>query len=282
VTPRIVREWVRSLVEAGRTPATIATKIVAVRRLLAAAVDAGMLPKNPAEGVQGPKERRETGAAAQRTLDVDEVKALLAAVPGDSELAVRDRALLALLVGHGLRTVEIERLNVADVDVAGRKLLAKGKTRERTVFLRGDVADRLRALLERRGPDVAPDAPVFVSCARSDSGGRGERLSRRGIRFIVDRAYALSGLVERAQDGRGRQLRCARVGAKRGARAVGLKLPSAHSLRATNVTLAIAHGAAIEYVSRDVGHADVRTTMRYLDLQRRRENNSALVLPVEF
>src|ERR1700722_7601151 len=48
VTPRIVREWVRSLVELGRSPATIATKLVAVRRLLAAAVDVGMLTKNPA------------------------------------------------------------------------------------------------------------------------------------------------------------------------------------------------------------------------------------------
>jgi len=281
VTPRIVREWVRSLVELGRSPATIATKLVAVRRLLAAAVDVGMLPANPAEGIQGPKDRRETGAAAQRTLEVDEVKALLASAPGDSDLAVRDRALLALLCGHGLRTCEIQRLNVADVDLAGRKLLAKGKTADRSVFLRADVADRLRLLFERRGV-VAPDEAVFVSCGRSERCGKGRRLSRPGIRFIVDRAFALSGLVERAHGRRGRGLRRSRPGAKAGARAVGLKVPTTHSLRATFVTLAIAHGAAIEYVSRDVGHADLRTTMRYLELKRRRENNSALVLPVEF
>jgi site-specific recombinase XerD len=110
VTPRHMREWVRTLVELGRTPATIATKIVAVRRLLAAAVDAAMLAKNPAEGIQGPKERRETGAAAQpaqRTLSLDEVRMLLATAPGDSARAVRDRALLALLVGHGLRIASI-------------------------------------------------------------------------------------------------------------------------------------------------------------------------------
>src|SRR5581483_4147795 len=51
VTPRIMRQWVRELVELERTPATIATKIVAVRRLLAAAVDAGMLAANPAQGI---------------------------------------------------------------------------------------------------------------------------------------------------------------------------------------------------------------------------------------
>ena len=139
VRSREIREWVRWLVEAGRTPGTIATKIVAVRRMFAAAVDAGMMLANPAEGVQGPKERRETGAAAQRTLDVDEVKALLAAAPGERDVAVRDRALLALLVGHGLRTVEVERLNVADVDLAGRTLLAKGKTRDRTASSAGTL-----------------------------------------------------------------------------------------------------------------------------------------------
>jgi site-specific recombinase XerC len=231
---------VRWLVEAGRTPGTIATKIVAVRRMFAAAVDAVMLPTNPVEGVQGPKERRETGAAAQRTLDVEEVKALLAAAPGDRDVAVRDRAILALLIGHGLRTVEVERLNVADIDLSGRTLLAKGKTRDRTVFLRGDVADRLRALLERRG-EVALDEPVFVSCGRNAFAGKGQRLSRRGIRFIVDRAYAMAGLLERGTDSRGRLRRCARGGAKAGARALGAKVPTAHGLRATNVTLAISH-----------------------------------------
>jgi hypothetical protein len=58
-------------------------------------------------------------------------------------------------------------------------------------------------------------------------------------------------------------------------------MPTVHWPRATNVTLAIAHGAAIEHVSRDVG-AEVRTTRRYLEPKRQRENNSALVLPVEF
>jgi integrase/recombinase XerD len=279
VTPQVVREWVRSLVELGRSPTTIATKIVVARRLFAAAVEAGIMPKNPADGVQGPKDRRETGAAAQRTLDVDEVKRFLASAPGDSDLAVRDRALLALLCGHGLRTIEIHRLNVADVDLAGKTLVAHGKTRDRTVYLRADVADRLRDLFACRG-ELAPDAPVFVSHDRSER-AKGRRLTRPGIRFIVDRAFALSGLVERAQ-GRWKALNRVRRGAKSSARAVGGKVPTTHSLRATFVTLAIQHGAAIEYVSRDVGHADLRTTMRYLELKRRRENNSALVLPVEF
>ncbi len=98
VHAREIREWVRGLVEAGRTPGTIATKIVAVRRMFAAAVDAGMLPANPAEGVQGPKERRETGAAAQRTLHIDEVKAPLAAAPGERHgiyLRAKRRGMLA-------------------------------------------------------------------------------------------------------------------------------------------------------------------------------------------
>ncbi len=199
VRSREIREWVRWLTEVGRTPGTIATKLVAVRRMFAAAVDAGMLPANPAEGVQGPKDRRETGAAAQRTLDVDEVKTLLSAAPGDRDVAVRDRALLALLVGHGLRTVEVERLNVADVDLAGRTLLAKEKTRDRTVFLRGDVADQAAGVARAARRGRAGRSGVRVM--------RPQRVRRQGAATqsaghpIYRRPRLRDGWAARARDG---------------------------------------------------------------------------------
>jgi integrase/recombinase XerD len=282
LTNRDVRTWIAELVEAGYRPTTIALKLAAVRRLIDAAVDAGILAWNPAADVAAPHDRRVEGAAAQRTLSVDEVRAILAAIP-DGELGERDRALAALLIGHGLRSVELVRINLADVDLANKTLFVRGKTADRLVFLRADVVERVAAVLERRrGEGAAPNDALFVSLAKPwTRGARGARLGRRGIRFIVDRLYAAAGLLPADRRG-GKALRRAEPGAKRAARAVGKRVPTTHGLRATNVTLAIAGGAELEHVAADVGHRDIRTTMRYVQLQRRRENNSALRLPVEF
>lgn len=70
-------------------------------------------------------------------------------------------------------------------------------------------------------------------------------------------------------------LRRAAIG-KRTTHTAGVRVPSAHGLRATNITLARAGGAELEHIADDVGHADLRTTRKYLDRARRRENNSAL------
>jgi len=113
----------------------------------------------------------------------------------------------------------------------------------------------------------------------------GARLSRRGIRFALDRAFAVARLVPSAtsrprQNGATRSLRRAAIG-KRATHAAGVRVPSAHGLRAT-ITLARAGGAELEHIADDVGHADLRTTRKYLDRGRRRENNSALRVPLDF
>jgi integrase len=70
---------------------------------------------------------------------------------------------------------------------------------------------------------------------------------------------------------------------KRAAHDAGVRVPSAHGLRATNnITLARAGGAELEAIADDVGHADIRMTRRYLDRSRRKANNSALRIPVDF
>ncbi len=112
------------------------------------------------------------------------------------------------------------------------------------------------------------------------------RLSRRGIRFALDRAFAVAGLVPSAtsrprNDGGTRPLRRAEIG-KRATHLAGVRVPSAHGLRATNITLARAGGAELEHIADDVGHADLRTTRKYLDRSHRRENNSALRVPLDF
>jgi len=131
---------------------------------------------------------------------------------------VRDRALVALFLGHGPRTVELHRANLGDVDLAAGELRLKGKVRDRTIFLRADVLAVVRQLVALRladgGTSLTSDAPLFANAGRVNAGAR---LSRRGIRFALDRAFAVAGLVPRAMsrprgDGATRPLRRAAIG----------------------------------------------------------------------
>jgi integrase/recombinase XerD len=275
----------RELVDAGYAGTTIATKLAALRRLLEAAVRAGALVTNPAAHVSAPRDRRDPGGAAARALQLPEAQRLVAAIAGSGSLAVRDRALVALFLGHGPRSIELHRANLADVDLVAGEMKLRGKVRDRTIYLRADVLAIVRQLIALRtasGTDVS-GAPLFVNAGRVNAGAR---LSRRGIRFVLDRTFALAGLVPTATsrpraDGTTRPLHKAATG-KRAQHAAGARVPSAHGLRATNITLARAGGAELEHIADDVGHADLRTTRKYLDRSRRRENNSAMHVALDF
>jgi site-specific recombinase XerC len=219
VRPRDVEAYRRELVEAGYTALTIGTKLTALRRLFAAAVEAGLLPANPAQGIGAPNDRREPGAAAERALPPPETQRLIGvvadatAVLGSTSIAARDRALIALFVGQGLRTIEVHRANLSDLDLAAGELVVRGKRRDRRVHLRADVVALLRAWLVLR-PGASPDEPLFVGFG---STARGLRLSRRGIRSVLDRAFAAAGLLPAAlsqprRDGSRRALRRAALG----------------------------------------------------------------------
>jgi site-specific recombinase XerC len=288
VRPRDLEAYRRELVEAGYTALTIGTKLTALRRLFAAAVEAGLLAANPAEGIGAPTDRREPGAAAERALTLPETQRLICAVAdatsvsGATPLATRDRALLGLFAGQGLRTIEVWRANLSDLNLEAGELFVRGKRRDRRVHLRADVVALLRAWLALR-PDAPPDQPLFLGFG---STCRGLRLSRRGIRSVLARAFAAAGLLPAAlsqprRDGSRRPLRRAALGLA-ARRAAGVRVPSAHGLRATYITLARAGGAELEAIADDVGHADIRMTRRYLDRSRRKANNSALRIPVDF
>jgi site-specific recombinase XerC len=300
LTQEDVLAYRRELVEAAPRPSTIALKLSALRRLLDAAVRTGRLSANPAAGVRAPRDRRDAGAAADRALPLAEAQRLVAAmsgavppeavgdVDGDnveerSPLVVRDRALIALFLGHGPRTIELHRATLGDLNLAAGELRLRGKTRDRKIYLRADVLALLRELVTLYAAVLPLEAPLFVNYGRTNPGAR---FSRRGIRFILDRAFAAAGLLAPAtsrprKDGCTRALRRAAAG-KRAAHDAGVRVPSAHGLRATNITLARDGGAELEHIADDVGHVDLRMTRRYLDRSRRREHNSALRVPLDF
>jgi len=248
-----VKAYRQALVEAGYQPASIAHKLAVLRRFYAAAVVEGLRLDNPALGVHPPRDRR--APELLPCLAEGELVRLLAAVPrAETAPALRDRALLALLAVQGLRTVEVARANVEDLYHGDPVVLrVRGKTRDRLLPLRPDLAAVLQAYLAARGT-VRDDATGTPLVAAVGNRAGGQRLSRRGIRHVVD------GYLRQA----------------------GLKRPgvSDHALRHTAATLAYKYTRDLRAVQHMLGHADPRTTARYAHLVERLQQNPALAVPV--
>jgi site-specific recombinase XerD len=118
-------------------PSTINVRLAAVRRLAYEAADTGLLSPELAAGIARVKGAKQLGARIGNWLTLEQGKGLLASVPADTFRGKRDRAILAILLGCGLRRAELVSLRVEDLQVREEHwiiadLLGKGKHR-RTV-----------------------------------------------------------------------------------------------------------------------------------------------------
>ena len=168
-----VRAFAGRLHGGGLSPRSIARHLSSVRGLFAHLARRGTLPGNPALGVQAPKAQRRLPGA----LDADQAAQLFAVEP-DSDLGKRDRAMLELLYGSGLRLSELVAIDLADLDLAGGFVTVTGKGRKtRIVPLGGPAKAAIEAWLATR-PGLSGAAPLFT--------GRGSaRISPRSVQLRV-------------------------------------------------------------------------------------------------
>lgn len=241
-------------------PATISLKLAVVRRFYQAAVEKGLIAINPAAGVKPPREKSDP-AEKITFLEQSEVEMLLGVIPVNGSLkSARDRAMLAIMALEGTRTVELHRANIASIVRQGNNLgiRVEGKRNIRIVPLTSDIANLLVEYLHLRevsGEVLKPARPLFIVTGNNS---RGKRISRRGIRTIVDSYLKLADLKHTP----GRTI-------------------SAHSLRHTAGTLALRSGADLRQVQDLLGHKDPRTTSIYTHVGDRWENNPALKLNID-
>lgn len=252
------RRWM--IQQKGYKPATIALKLAVVRRFYQAAVEKGLISLNPAAGVKPPREKCDP-AEKITYLEQLEVETLLSTIPNDGSLkSARDRAMLAIMALEGTRTVELHRADISNLVRQGKNLgiRVEGKRSIRVVPLTPEIANLLVDYLhlrETRGEALKPARPLFIATGNNS---RGQRISRRGIRSIVDN-YLKQAALKRTP---GRTI-------------------SAHSLRHTAGTLALRSGAELRQVQDLLGHKDPRTTCIYAHVGDRWENNPALKLNID-
>jgi site-specific recombinase XerD len=225
-----------------------------------AAVEYGLIGSNPAWGIKPPTESIDP-AARITYLEQSEATTLLQSIGTNLTLkTLRDKLLLGVMTLEGTRTVEMYRLNIGDVLRQGQRVGFKvsSKRHTRVVPLTPQLAKVLEAYLTTlrgAGFDAMVDSPLLLNLSHC---GKGERLSRRGIRQVVDKYLQATNLKHME----GRTL-------------------STHSLRHTAGTLALRNGASLRQVQDLLGHADPRTTAIYAHVGDRWENNPALKLGID-
>ena len=176
------------------------------------------------------------GRKLPHVLSYSEVNKLLEAPRGSDPAPLRDRALLEVMYGCGLRASEVVGLEVTDVDIQRGFVRAQGKgSKERIVPLGRQAAAAVRRYLQSGRPDLVgarTESKLFVN-------QRGGALTRQGLYKIIQRHARAAGL-----DGK----------------------MSPHTLRHTFATHLLSGGCDLRSVQEMLGHADVSTTQLYTHL----------------
>lgn len=240
----------------GISVTTRSHKLSIVRRFYESAVQAGLMAGNPASGVKGGKDLT-PGEEKIKALTHNALARLAESIPGDTLLGRRDRAIVALMAVHGLRRVEVARLDEESLEEDGSSasLVVHGKGgRTRRVFLRPDTHAVVHSYLSsKRELGYEGGGALFVSHSNRTRGGR---ISRRSLNDIVDK-YLSGAALKKA----------------------GV---SCHALRHTFGTLAVAGGAKVEHLRDAMGHSRLETTGLYVRAIERVKNNPANFIDVEF
>jgi integrase/recombinase XerD len=215
-------------------PPSVARAIVAVRSFHKFCAREGFVERDPSEEVGAPR----VAQSIPKALDEEEVERLLGAVTGTDPLAQRDRALLEVLYGTGIRISEAVGLDLADLDLEAGMLRVLGKGNKERVVPLGRSGRRALAAYLRDG-----------------------RLALRGGR--VRRLDDADAVVLNARGGRISRQACWAIVRRAGERvALGDRL-SPHVLRHSCATHMLDHGADLRVVQELLGHASISTTQVY-------------------
>lgn len=170
-------------------------------------------------------------------LHYDEVARMLDTIPLDSEVGLRDRAIVELLFSSGLRVSELVNLNRDHVNTKRREFMVRGKgQKDRPVFIGEASATRVDDYLAARLDNLPP---LFLSYSRNNTAttsGDYRRLSTRSIQRLITHYAKLAGITKHV---------------------------SPHTMRHSFATDLLMNGADLRSVQVMLGHSNISTTQVY-------------------
>ena len=227
ITSADIKHHIARLNQRGLSPRSIKRALSCLRSFFVYLVRKDLLANNPATGVRAPRIAKKL----PRALDTDQAAQLLVGSV-TTPIEKRDRALLELFYGSGIRLAELVGLDIQDLDLANGNARVLGKGRKtRIVPLGSHTVTALQAWLSTRS-DQQPEDPVFV--------GRGnQRISPRTVQLRVKRA---------------------------GMKALGVDSIHPHLLRHSFASHLLESSGDLRAVQELLGHSDISTTQIYTHL----------------
>ena len=224
----IVRDWLVSMMEAGRAATTVSRRLSALRTFYKFLLKRGWVDADPVRDVQSPKKGKPLPVFVKES-EMDRL--LDGAFFGNDFQGKRDKLILEMFYVTGIRLSELTGMDVHDVDTSGRVLKVTGKRNKQRIVPFGN---ELQSLLEaysaaRKAEDVGEGGAMFVD-------ERGERLTNARVRRIVQNYLG---------------------------QVTTLKKKSPHVLRHTFATSMLNHHADLETLKELLGHESVSTTEIY-------------------
>ena len=234
VGARMLREYVYHLKDLGLSAASIGRNISAVRTYFKFLVAEGHAVRDPSERLETPKKWR----TLPEVLAVEEIEKLLAAPSLDEPLAFRDRAMLELAYGAGLRVSEWISLSVRDVMLQDHLVRVFGKgAKERLVPIGRRAIGAIAIYLRELRPNLEKGEGKGILFLNA----RGQPLSRMGAWKILRKYVDQAGIT---------------------------KPVSPHTLRHSFATHLLEGGADLRAVQEMLGHVDISTTQIYTHVDR--------------
>lgn len=227
--------FLRRQSRAGLSSRTTARHLSALRSFFRFLILDGHLARNPARTIAPPSMWR----TLPKVLTVEEVEALLSRPGDDDPRGLRDRAMLEVLYGAGLRVSELATLRTADVNLDEGFLVCRGKGgKERLVPLGASARRAVTLYRDGARPRLEREPAEALFLTR-----RGGAFTRQGVWKLV-RGYAREA-------------------------GIAIKM-SPHTLRHSFATHLLERGADLRSVQLMLGHSDITTTQIYTHVSRER------------
>lgn len=225
----LIRDWMESMMDKGDMASTVNNSLSAVRSFFRFALARGLVEKDPAYAVKGPKKRKPLPqyvreSEMDRLIDLPEVW-------GDSMKDVRARTIIILFYETGIRLAELVGLDDQDVDFGMHQLKVTGKrNKQRIIPFGAELEETLRHYMKQRDEQIVKQDQALLL------NDKGQRITRYQVASVVKRYLSL---------------------------VTTLKKRSPHVLRHSFATAMLNNGAGLESVRKLLGHESVATTEIY-------------------
>ena len=232
VTPPDLHEFLASLHDLGLTPASQARMVAALRAFYKYLRSEQLITDDPTLLLESPKAER----LLPDVLSVGEIDAMIAAIPPDKDESTRNRAIIEMLYGSGLRVSELCDLRISRFSARDGMAIIEGKgAKQRLVPVSPGAISAVEDYLEeRRRLNIQPGEEDILFLNR-----RGRRLTRVMIFYIVKQLAKLAGVK---------------------------KSVSPHTLRHSFATHLLEGGANLRAIQQMLGHESIATTEIYVHL----------------